>query len=238
MGQAVREAPSHDAIFGRTQASLLTDRVRGDILSGKLAPGQKLKFKDLTLHYGCGIMPLREALSRLATTGFVEAIDQRGFRVAPISREEVIDLAKTRRLIEQEALRAAMEHADGAYRDRVKEAFESLKEIQLFGDQLTGLNPDWEAAHEAFHEAIMSTCPSPWQLRLVRMLRDQSARYHYLALRTSGGVVRDASQEHRDLATCVITGKTKLACSILAKHITLTAELVLDQLFDAEPAPR
>jgi GntR family carbon starvation induced transcriptional regulator len=218
--------------IGRTQASLLTDAIRSDILSGKLPPGQKLKFKDMSLRYSCGVIPLREALSRLATTGFVDAEDQRGFRVAPISREEVVDLTQVRRRIEQDTLREAMIHADDAYRARVAMALERLDGFAMTDGAPTHMNPDWDAAHEAFHEALMSACPSAWQLRLFRMLRDQSARYHHLSLRDSRRVSRDAHREHHDIAAAVIAGKTDLACALLAEHSSITAEIVMDQLFD------
>ena len=224
------EAPS--AGIGRTQASLLTDAIRSDILSGKLAPGQKLKFKDMSLRYGCGVIPLREALSRLATTGFVDAEDQRGFRVARSSREEVIDLTQVRRRIEQDTLREAMIHADKAYHTRVSAALGRLDSFAMTDGAPTHMNPDWDSAHEAFHEALMSACPSTWQLRLFRMLRDQSARYHHLSLRAPRRGSRDAHREHHDIAAAVLAGKTDLACALLAEHSSTTAELVMDQIFD------
>lgn len=234
---AAAEGAGGSAI-GRTQASLLTDAIRSDILSGKLPPGQKLKFKDLSARYGCGVIPLREALSRLATTGFVDAEDQRGFRVAGVSREEVIDLTQVRRRIERDTLREAIAHADDAYRARVAAAVRRLDGLAMTDRTPTHMNPDWDSAHEAFHEALMSACPSPWQLRLFRMLRDQSARYHHLSLRNSDRIARDAHQEHRDIAAAVIAGKADLACALLSEHSATTAEIVLDQLFDADGEAR
>ena len=55
----------------RTQASLLVDKIRADIVGGALAPGEKLKLGELSDRYDCGINPLREALARLGATGLV-----------------------------------------------------------------------------------------------------------------------------------------------------------------------
>ena len=80
-----------DAATGgsRTMASVLADTILRDIVSGALAPGSKLKIRELADRYQAGVIPLREAVSRLAMSGFVEAEDQRGFRVTPVSRADL-----------------------------------------------------------------------------------------------------------------------------------------------------
>jgi len=72
----------------RTMASALADSLRGDIIKGVHAPGAKLAIKELCQRYDAGAIPMREALSRLATSGLVVAQDQRGFRVADVSRAD------------------------------------------------------------------------------------------------------------------------------------------------------
>ena len=80
----------------RTAASALANDIRADIISGHLPPGGRLRIKELCERYGSGAIPLREALSRLATSGFVVAEDQRGFRVADVSAAELTDITDTR----------------------------------------------------------------------------------------------------------------------------------------------
>ncbi|MGC1333546.1 GntR family transcriptional regulator [Pseudomonas sp.] len=65
----------------RTLASQLESVIRQDIINGRLLPGSRLRLKALALAYELGVIALREALSRLATTGFVAATDQNGFSV-------------------------------------------------------------------------------------------------------------------------------------------------------------
>src|ERR1700682_5440835 len=70
---------------GRTVAAALEPIIRKEIINGTFAPGTKLALKDLAERYEAGIIPLREALSRLCASGFVDAVDQKGFRVAEAS---------------------------------------------------------------------------------------------------------------------------------------------------------
>ncbi|MFZ1741456.1 MAG: hypothetical protein WAT93_01305, partial [Pontixanthobacter sp.] len=67
-------------------------------------------------------------------------------------------------------------------------------------------------------------------LRLFRMLRDQSARYHHLSLFNLKVGPRDARQEHHDIAEAVIAGKVELGCALLVEHSAKTVEIVLAQL--------
>ena len=55
--------------LSNTMAGLVFDRLRTDILNGKLKPGDRLKFEHLSAAYNMGISPLREALFRLTTVG-------------------------------------------------------------------------------------------------------------------------------------------------------------------------
>lgn len=71
-------------------------RLREDILAGHLMPGARLRTEMLRSRYGVGGSPLREALMRLEAEGFVQLEFNKGFRVTGVSREHLLDLARTR----------------------------------------------------------------------------------------------------------------------------------------------
>jgi len=74
-----------NAVQGITLASAVYDRLKADILQGRLTPDQKLKIEELSSFYETGASPLREALNRLSAEGLVSRSDQRGFNVAPLA---------------------------------------------------------------------------------------------------------------------------------------------------------
>src|SRR5437868_13778767 len=80
----------------RTLTSDLFQRLRTDILHCHLRPNSRLLFRDLRTTYASGMSPLREALMRLASDGLVVLEDHKGFRLASVSRDEIIDIATTR----------------------------------------------------------------------------------------------------------------------------------------------
>src|SRR4029079_12386032 len=80
----------------RTLTSDVFDRLRTDIVHCHLRPNSRLLFRDLRATYDSGMSPLREALMRLAADGLVVLEDHKGFRVAPVSRAELVDITSTR----------------------------------------------------------------------------------------------------------------------------------------------
>lgn len=67
----------------RTRTDDVHARLRADILSGRLLPGQRLKFPDLAARYEASVGVIREALIRLAERGLVRSEAHLGFQVAP-----------------------------------------------------------------------------------------------------------------------------------------------------------
>src|SRR5260221_10855708 len=103
------EVPEADTL-GERAANL----VERDIIAGDLVPGARLGIVDLVQRYEIGATPLREGLSRLVSRGLIVGIGQRGFRVADIGREDLLDITRMRTVGEIEALRLAIaQGADG-----------------------------------------------------------------------------------------------------------------------------
>ena len=85
----------------------------------------------LMQRYGFSSSAVREALSRLVTDGLVEAVDQRGFRTTPASREQLIDITETRVTVESVALQRSIEHGDLAWESRIVAAFHRLAVVRV-----------------------------------------------------------------------------------------------------------
>ena len=99
----------------RSLTSAVQERLRADILSTRLLPGQKLHIAGLAKQFSVSLAAVREALSRLVADGLVQASDQRGFRVSPVSPADLRDVTQTRVDIEGLALRRSIERGDAAW---------------------------------------------------------------------------------------------------------------------------
>lgn len=219
--------PEADASDKRTMASQLEMRVREDIINGNLRPGAKLGLKELAESYDAGVIPLREALSRLAATGFVSLTDRKGFRVGQISAEEIRDITNTRLHIETQALAESIRLGDVEWESRVLAAHHRLDRLPVVEGPQRLLKPEWESAHEAFHTALISACGSPWLLRFSAMLRDQTARYRMLSMHYADSAKRDVPHEHKNLLDAALAKDVQRACNLLREHYETTTQSVL-----------
>src|SRR5260370_10681967 len=176
----------------RTQTSALVDRLRRDIVAGTLAPGAKLKISELAVNYGAGMIPTREALARLSSSGLVIAEDQRGFRVAPVSIEELQDLGALRRTLETRALAESLERGDVEWEASLIAAHHRMSRLtRRDAGGAPGFLQDWDEAHVEFHRALLGACRSPWLMQFVRTLGEQMNRYRHLSTRAEAPDARD-----------------------------------------------
>lgn len=86
-------------------------RLRSDIVSGELVPGERLVEVRLSQRYGVSRVPVREALRTLASEGLVVVEPYRGARVASLSADEAEDLFEVRETVERTSARRAAQRA-------------------------------------------------------------------------------------------------------------------------------
>lgn len=216
--EAGQESSGYRTLIERTYGQL-----REDILDGKLAPGEKLLVEHLKTRYDVGAGTVREALSRLVSEAMVVAEGQRGFTVAPVSVDDLLDVTNVRVAIETEALRASIRQGDEFWRNRLRIAFDKLSEVEL---PLKTENVRlWEQANMEFHGALLSACGSPWALRMVHQLTQHAERYRRFSIGLQEG--RDVHTEHQQIYDAAMSGQDARAALALEAHIRTTPETIV-----------
>ncbi len=156
--------------------------LRSELLACRFAPGEKLKIDDLCRRFAVGSSAVREALSRLASEGFVVSEPQRGFRVAPLSIDALRDLTDVRCSIEALCLQGAIEKGDIEWQSQVVAALHRLSHTPVWADKAARRYSDeYAKAHEIFHEVLAAGCGSPWLLHLRTILFNHSERYRWFS---------------------------------------------------------
>ena len=69
----------------------VAEHIKGALLSGELAPGQKINEASLAMHLGISRAPVREALQLMVNDGLVVSIPQRGKFVRSLTSQEIRD---------------------------------------------------------------------------------------------------------------------------------------------------
>ncbi len=201
-------------------------QLRRDIISGRRAPGEKLRVEHLKDEYQVGAGTLREALALLVADALVVTQGQRGFRVTSMSLSDFEDITRTRVLLETQALRNAIEHGDDAWEADLVASFHQLtKAEERLGEHHGAWVDEWEARNREFHEALIAASPSRWIRHFLAVLYRQSERYRRLAV-TARPIPRDLHAEHTAIFQATLGRNAELACQLLAEHILLTLKSI------------
>ena len=202
-------------------------RLRWDILDGAVAPDAKLPFALLQGRYGVGVGTIREALSHLVSEGLVRVDAGRGFRVAPVSRADLLDISELRVDFEKRALEDAVRHGDDAWEVSILSTFHLLDKMESrpLEDRLKDASR-WTQVHRAFHEALVAACRSRWLLHFRAILFDQADRYRLLSQRHRPPA-NHRKGEHRAMMELALARDVEGACRLAEQHIRSTVADVL-----------
>ena len=197
----------------QTKSRYAYDRLREQIISGALAPGEPLRLRALAESLGLSEMPVREALRMLSRDGLVEFADHRGATVTEIPLEDVRATISARMWLEILAVREAVPRHDAASLAAVRTALAK-------GARATD-GAGFSVANRELHEAIEA--PAPVALRsMIREAWDRVwvvRRAASLFLLLPEQMTR-AREEHVQLVAAVEAGDAKAAARIMERHRT------------------
>ncbi|MFI6985435.1 GntR family transcriptional regulator [Embleya sp. NPDC050154] len=219
----------------QTRSEAVHDRIRADILSGRLRPGQRLKFPELSERYGVSTGAVREALLRLVARNLVSSEAHHGFQVTDVTARGLAALTDVRTEIESLALSRAISEGDLAWHAQVLAAHHTFEQTPRGdGDQPTA---DWLIAHTDFHTALLAGCANPRLRDLASSLREEAELYRRWCRPTPEDARHWTEQavhkEHRDLLDAVMDRDSERADTILRSLIGATSGMILD----TEPHP-
>jgi GntR family transcriptional regulator, carbon starvation induced regulator len=207
-------------------------RLREDILAGELLPVSKLHISNLRQRYETSVGPIREALSRLSGEGLVNKRGQRGHWVAPVSLEELRDVTRLRVMLETDALRESIRSGDLEWEAQIVGAMHRLKSVHSAAwHDPKALARAVEKENRDFHVALISRCPSRWQLRFISTLYDQTARYRRLSVLRQPEQVDPRQEGHRQIMEAALARDADGACERLTTHIESATESITNAVF-------
>ena len=217
-----------------TMASRLVDRLREAILAGELQPGAKINLDRTRARFQVSLSPLREALARLIADGLVEFEDNRGYRVAPVSLANLIEITQLRTEFECLALRNAITTGGLAWEGDVIRALHRLNRTIREAERPESFE-QWEAAHSDFHLTLIAGCGMPQLLSFCRVLHNLNDRYRRIFLQTWPGD-RNVGAEHSEIAQGAVARDVDFACGRLRDHIQRTGTNLRNHLSERMPA--
>jgi DNA-binding GntR family transcriptional regulator len=209
------------------------EQIRSDVLTGKLRPGEKLGAEALRSRFNTGSSPVREALNRLLSEGLVALEEQKGFRVAPVSREELSELVTARCWIDGAAITESIRRFDKSWEEHLVLALHRLSRTSRGEPGLPG-TAEWESRHKAFHLALVGGCATRWITRTSEQLFDAAERYRLLG--AAYVPERNELDEHRAIVDACFERNASKAVELLKLHYGQTFNVIVNSIIASEPA--
>ncbi|MEU9351167.1 GntR family transcriptional regulator [Streptomyces griseoloalbus] len=196
-----RPGPLRDRVY-EALLELITTRA--------LQPGQHLVESELAGHLGVSRQPVREALQRLNTEGWVDLRPAQGAFVHEPTEEEADQLLTVRTLLEAEAARLAASNADSA-------GIEVLEAILAEGLEAVDAD-DVDAAvalNARFHAKIMDLAGNAVLAELAAQV-DRRVRWYYTPVARQRG--EQSWVEHREMIAAIAAHDEQLATRLMREH--------------------
>jgi DNA-binding GntR family transcriptional regulator len=186
------------------------------------------------MRYGVSLRPVREAQSRLAAEGVVDAESQRGYRVPGVSGTDLAEVITLRCQLEPFALEQSIRRGGDEWEERLVGVFHRLTKFEQQNARATRVD-DWERTHREFHDALIAECGMPLLLHFCGVLHDFNNRYRRLFL-ARYPLDRDVHAEHAAILAAALARDAERACRELREHVERTGNNVLKVMRKKMPA--
>jgi DNA-binding GntR family transcriptional regulator len=209
------DPPAHGATV-----AFIVERLREDILAGRLEPGSRLIEGDLTVRFAVSRGPVREGLRRLSADGLIEHWPHRGAVVRRLSEREIRELFLIR--IEMEALGARLAAQAEAPDQRAR----FVASIEPIYSDAQRNSCAYLKENAAFHDAVMALADN-------LELRDLAGRLQLPLIMAQVGdvltspVLEASVREHRLIAAAIVDRDPAAASARMREHLERAAALAL-----------
>lgn len=216
-GSSQSGAPSRTQLRDEAAAD-----IRERIISGQAAPGTLLRLRPLAERIAVSVTPVREALLLLAQDGWVLQEPRRGFRVAPIRREDVADTYLVYSFV-------AGELAARAADSRTPEAIELLRRLDA---ETATLDTNSDVQHVddlnyRLHGVIYDLAESQ---RLVMFVQAASRFVPRRFWATIAGWPEHNRTGHRAIIDALEARDREQARRLMTAHVWQAGQLLIDHL--------
>jgi DNA-binding GntR family transcriptional regulator len=211
-------------MLSRTLPTQVADHIRERILSGALAPGDRIVEADVAAELGVSRHTLRSALQTLTFEGLLEQSQFKSTHVAHPTARDVYETYTLRNALEAMACRLAAARAGTAGTAAVDEAVARMRTAAAAGDPAA-----MKAADFAFHVAVVELAGHARLRDHFRMLHAQTRAYLNLL---AGAIYRldDIVAVHAALADAIRAGDAERAERLGGAHNTDDGEALCAQL--------
>lgn len=180
-----------------TAQEFVLAELRKAILTGQMPPGSPVRQDALAERLGVSRVPLREALRTLEGEGQVIYRPHRGYQVADLSLDDLLEVYRIRELLETEATLRAVPLMSDDDLERLEQAEADIMRAAADDDIVA-----MAAANRVFHFTVLEASGMPRLTRLVRVMWDATDAYRALYYSSSDNRAR-VHTEHQAIIAAI-----------------------------------
>src|SRR5262249_17630550 len=166
--------------------------------------------------------PVKAALERLESEGFITVSPQQGIVVRELSVHEIADLYEIRAILESYTLRTLAGRLTPDQVARVRANLQAQARLRGSGAVAEGVEFD-----AAFHTQFVEFLGNGEVLRVIIQLREKMQRVVTQVFRLCPARIDTSYDEHAAIATAVIDGDGTRAAELIVRHLELGKRLIL-----------
>jgi len=208
--------------ISETMVDGITERLRQAIITGAIRPRERIRVADLERKFGVSHIPIREALRRLQSEGFVEISPRRTTIAAGVDLSDLANIYDLRRIIEVEIGRRSVSRMTKSDIEAVRRALVSFQAVA--NDPSSA--EFWER-HRDFHWSILAPAANPTVQRVLDHLWQSSERYVRLFVSTFA-TMDTVMNLHVELYDACAGGDVTTFENALTRHYVETEKTVRD----------
>ncbi|TVP66504.1 MAG: GntR family transcriptional regulator [Leptolyngbya sp. LCM1.Bin17] len=216
---------------GKSLYEQVYQALRSAILTGELAPADRLVETQLAEWLQVSRTPLREALRQLQQEGLVTADISGGLRVTTITAADARELYDCRLALECLAVTGACNHATPEQLQRIEACVMQAESIGALSpekpDQLPPqqlLDVDYQ-----FHHLIAESSGNQRLITLLDSLFDAMALLRIQTLKQNPNVL-DIRLEHRQIYDAIASRDPEQATAAITSHLTASKQRVVREI--------
>ncbi len=203
MKDRIEQKPLTDSVF---------EKLRSEILHGKLKPGDVLRQEEITERLGVSRTPVREAIQRLQMEGLVTLFPRRKAVVSTVTVRRISEIYDIRAQLEPFAAGLAVGRLSHKQMQRLSELIHEMEAL----DPKTGLEKILDKNRE-FHYIIYSAAENETLVAIIDQLWRDILRLRSLYLLTPHGHV-DSTDEHRMILDALTARDPKKVFQLVQIH--------------------
>ena len=182
-----------------------------------IKPDEKLNEARMAAQLGTSRTPLREALNRLVSEGFLTFSKGRGFSCRSLNVDQILDLYQAREAVEGKIVELAIQRANLSELENIRDTLSSSENHYHEASDAT----DLVGIDEHFHMAIAELSQNAELIRILNNLNDRVRFVRTIDLEKRRVVT---PQNHMDIINAMIAGDVKGAVHSMQTHIVRSSE--------------